>query len=254
MVIMKKNRRKMKSQFSDLVTNINDKINQRAKQFILKDIQPLTENQKLVFEKYAEGKHLILNGYPGTGKSLIPIYLALKDILTGVDSPYQKLVILRSVVPSRDMGFLPGSAKEKARIYEQPYHDICNEIFDNKNVSKNGYETLKTSGNVSFQTTSFLRGTQFNNCVIFLDEAQNLGFHEINTVLTRVGENCRVIISGDIEQTDLLKEQNGLSDLTEIVKYMDSFYRVEFTIDDILRSSFVKEYIIAKDKWGSNNV
>lgn len=213
--------------------------------FTLKNFEPLTQNQQLSFEAYEQGKNLMLHGIAGTGKSFISIYLALKQILSG-NSPYKKLVIVRSVVPTRDMGFLPGNSKEKAKVYEAPYYAICTELFGRGDA----YEYLKTRGVIEFISTSFIRGITLNDAIIIVDEIANCTLHELDSVITRVGKNCKIIFSGDFRQSDFTKEheRNGLVDFMRIIKRMKSFTFIDFDENDIVRSSMVKDYIIQKDR------
>jgi phosphate starvation-inducible protein PhoH len=227
-------------QSNQKVINIQEKIN-----FNLKKIEPLTDNQKLSFEAYQQGKNLMLHGIAGTGKSFISIYLGLQEILSE-NSRYKKLVIVRSVVPTRDMGFLPGNSKEKAKVYEAPYYAICSELFNRGDA----YEYLKNKNVVEFISTSFIRGITLNDCIIIVDEIANLTLHELDSVITRVGRNCRVIFSGDFRQSDFSKEQdkNGLIDFMRIIERMKSFTFIDFDENDIVRSSMVKDYIIQKNR------
>jgi phosphate starvation-inducible protein PhoH len=213
--------------------------------FKLKNIEPLTENQRLTFEKYHDGKNLLLHGIAGTGKSFLSTYLSLQTILTDT-SRYKKLVIVRSVVPTRDMGFLPGNNKDKAKVYEAPYQAIFTELFGRGDA----YEYLKQKGVVEFISTSFIRGITLNDCIIVVDEIANMTLHELDSVITRVGKNCKIIFCGDFRQSDFTKEQdkNGLMDFMRILNRMKSFDYIDFTENDIVRSSMVKEYIIAKDR------
>ena len=213
--------------------------------FKLKNIEPLTENQRLTFEKYHEGKNLLLHGIAGTGKSFLSTYLSLQTILTDT-SRYKKLVIVRSVVPTRAMGFLPGNNKDKAKVYEAPYQAIFTELFGRGDA----YEYLKQKGVVDFISTSFIRGITLNDCIIVVDEIANMTLHELDSVITRVGKNCKIIFCGDFRQSDFTKEQdkNGLIDFMRILNRMKSFDYIDFTENDIVRSSMVKEYIIAKDR------
>jgi len=207
-------------------------------------IRPLTVNQARAFDGYISGKNLMLHGSAGTGKTLLSLYLALKSILC--DNEYKKLIIVRSVVPTRDMGFLPGSASEKSKVYEAPYISICQEIFGRGDA----YDILKQKKIVEFMSTSFIRGITMLDSIIIVDEIQNLTSHEANSIITRVGRNCRVIFSGDIRQTDLNKgrEQTGLYDFMKIIKRMKSFEHIEFTIDDVCRGNMVKEYLMIRNK------
>ena len=204
----------------------------------LAEIEPLTKNQLEAFES---DKNLILHGIAGTGKTFISCYLAFDDMVKGV---YNNLVIIRSAVPTRDIGFLPGSEKEKASVYEEPYKEIALELFQRGDA----YEILKTKGLVHFMTTSFVRGITLKDAVIMVDECQNMSFHELDSIITRVGTNCRVIFCGDFRQSDL--KTNGLESFMKILKNMGSFDFIDFEIKDIVRSEFVKDYIIAKTELG----
>jgi phosphate starvation-inducible protein PhoH len=211
--------------------------------FELKKIEPLTENQETAFESYEDGKNVILHGYAGTGKTYISLFLALEEVLSGF-SNYDKIVIVRSVVPSRDIGFLPGSIKEKIQVYEEPYREICNDLFGRGD----GYDVLKMKGLVHFTTTSFLRGLTFNNAIVIVDELQNMTFPELDTVMTRMGNQSKIMFCGDFRQTDLAsdKDKSGIVHFMNITKKMDSFDYVEFGKQDIVRSGLVKEYIIKR--------
>jgi len=213
--------------------------------FRLKNIEPLTENQRLTFEKYHDGKNLLLHGIAGTGKSFLSIYLSLQNILSD-PSRYKKLIIVRSVVPTRDMGFLPGNNKEKTKVYEAPYLAIFSELFERGDA----YEYFKNKGLVDFISTSFIRGITLNDCIIVVDEIANMTLHELDSVITRVGKNCKIIFCGDFRQSDFTKEheKNGLTDFMRIIQRMRTFDYVDFTEHDIVRSAMVKEYIIAKDR------
>jgi len=224
------------------------KVRQEKLNFVLKKIEPLTQNQKLSFEAYKEGKNLLLHGIAGTGKSFISTYLALDELINKNQSLYEKLVIIRSVVPTRDMGFLPGNAKEKSRVYEGPYYAICSELFGRGDA----YDYLKNKNLVEFQTTSFIRGLTFNNCIIIVDEMANCTLHELDSVITRIGKNCKVMFCGDFRQSDLVKrhEKDGLLDFLRIIRKMNSFTFVDFDENDIVRSALVRDYIIQKDRLG----
>jgi len=221
----------------------NKKKTSHVNPFTLKTISPLTNTQKKVFDEYAKETNLVLHGYAGTGKTFISIYLALNDILNKPFS-YEKIFIIRSVVPSRDMGFLPGSIKEKIRVYEEPYKEICDELFGRGD----GYDILKMNKVIEFTTTSFLRGKTFNNAIVIVDELQNMIFSELDTVMTRMGENSKIIFCGDFRQTDLTyeKDKNGLNKFLSILKTMKRFSYVEFEKTDIVRSGLVRDYIIEK--------
>ena len=202
----------------------------------LREIDPLTRNQLTAFEST---KNLVLHGLAGTGKTFISSYLAYDDMAKGV---YQNLVIIRSAVPTRDIGFLPGTEKEKASVYEEPYKDIANDLFSRGDA----YEILKNKGLVHFMTTSFIRGITLRDAIILIDECQNMSFHELDSIITRIGENCRVMFCGDFRQADL--KANGLQDFIKVLKRMQKFTFIEFEVEDIVRSDFVKQYIIAKNE------
>lgn len=211
---------------------------QQSNGLMLKKIQPKTSNQEKAFDAYHSNKHCVLHGVAGTGKTFLSLYLALDEILNKQSK--QKLICIRSVVPSRDIGFLPGNETEKAKVYEAPYIHITQELMGRGDA----YEILKNKKQIEFMTTSFLRGLTFDNSIVFIDEAQNLSVHELDTVITRMGENSRLVIAGDFRQSDLM--QNGLLRFVSILNKISNFAFIDFNINDIVRSGLVKEYIIAK--------
>jgi len=213
----------------------------------LKQITPLTDNQQRAFESYNEGKNLLLHGLAGTGKTFMSLYLGLDSVMQR-DSLQSSVVIVRSVVPTRDIGFLPGDENDKTKIYESPYKGICGELFGRDDA----YEVLKHHRIVNFITTSFIRGITINNAVVIIDECNNMNFHELDSIITRVGSNCRLLFCGDYRQADLAKqvERDGLKHFIKILDEMNCFQHVEFKEDDILRSDVVKQYIITKDRLG----
>lgn len=217
--------------------------------FSLRKITPITEAQQDVFDAFDEGFNLLLCGSAGTGKTYISLYLALSELIkrdrTAKDHP-TKIMIVRSTVSSRDIGFLPGTVKEKMAVYEDPYRGIFSELFNRGDA----FEILKTKGIVEFCSTSFLRGTTINDTYIIVDEAQNLSFQELDTVMTRVGKNTKIFFCGDWAQNDLIKNRydvTGLPKFIKILENMEEFDIVEFGIEDIVRSGIVKSYIIAKE-------
>lgn len=222
----------------------NQEENKERFNFSLRRITPLTENQKLTFESYEDNKHLLLIGTAGTGKSFLSIYLGMQDIME--HESHKKLIIVRSVVPTRDMGFLPGNNKEKSKVYEAPYYSIFSEIFGRGDA----YEYLKNKNVVEFMTTSFVRGITLNNCVIVIDEIQNMTANELHSIFTRIGKNCRVVFAGDIKQNDLSgkREQSGFVDFFKVIDKMRDFDIIEFNRNDIVRSELVKSYIIAREE------
>ena len=189
----------------------------------------------------------MLHGYAGTGKTFCALYLALNELLTG-NSNYDKIILIRSVVPSRDMGFLPGSIKDKTKVYEEPYKEICDDLFGRGD----GYDILKLKKLIEFTTTSFLRGMTFNNAIVIVDETNNMLMSELDTVMTRMGNNSRIIFCGDYRQTDLNKphEQEGITKFMRITKRIGSFKHIEFEKEDIVRSGVVRDYIIQKTEMG----
>ena len=193
-------------------------------------IQPITNNQKIIYDAYKDDKHLLLHGIAGTGKTFLSLYLALEEVLDP-STVYDDVFIVRSVVSTRDIGFLPGDEQEKVSIYEAPYRSICRELFG----IKDSYDALKQQGNIKFMSTSFIRGITINNAVIIVDECQNLNFHELDSIITRVGDNSKIMFCGDATQTDLTKsyERNGILDFMKIIEQMESFNIVEFDTEDI---------------------
>jgi phosphate starvation-inducible protein PhoH len=209
----------------------------------LKEILPKTFNQHQFFDHYAAGKHILMTGCPGTGKSFLSIYKALVDVMSAKSS-YKGLTILRSVVPSREMGYLPGTIEEKIKVYEEPYEAIFAELFERPDA----YRLLTEAGIVEFTSTSFLRGTTFKNRVVIVDELQNMKFEELNTIITRSGDNCKMVFCGDFYQTDLCKkdDQSGFHKFKDILGAIQEFAFVTMGVEDIVRSLLVKKYIIAR--------
>ena len=219
----------------------------------LVDIDPLTENQKRLFESYAAGKHLVAYGCAGTGKTFISLYNALQDVLDE-STPYERIYLVRSLVATREIGFLPGTHDDKADIYQIPYKNMVKYMFQMPSDAdfEMLYGNLKAQETIKFWSTSFLRGTTLDNAIVIVDEFQNLNFHELDSIITRVGENTRICFCGDASQSDLQKtnERNGIVDFMTVLRKMPSFDIIEFGVDDIVRSGLVKEYIIAKMEAG----
>ena len=216
-------------------------------------IKPIGDNQKQVFDTWKKDKHQFLFGPAGTGKTFISLYLALKDILD-LKKPYNKVVLVRSLIPTREIGFLPGDEEDKAALYQVPYQNMVQFMFEQPNEQSFSdlYNRLKSQGSLFFLSTSFLRGLTFDNSIIIVDECQNLNFHELDTIITRIGQDSKIIFSGDFNQTDLINqhEKNGLHDFLRILNEMEEFHCLEFTIGDIVRSGFVRNYLISKIKLG----
>ena len=216
-------------------------------------IKSITDNQKVVFDSWTEGKNQFLFGAAGTGKTFISLYLALKDVLD-LKKPSDKVVLVRSLIPTREIGFLPGDEEDKAALYHVPYQNMVQFMFEMQNEQQfnNLYDKLKGQGTLYFLSTSFLRGLTFDNTIIIVDECQNLNFHELDTIITRVGQDSKIVFCGDFDQTDLVRqnEKNGLHDFLRILGEMEEFNCTEFTIGDIVRSGFVRSYLINKIKLG----
>lgn len=221
----------------------------RQNNFDLSLIYPITDNQIKTFNSYERGDNLFLHGCAGTGKTFISIYLALKEIMDGY-TRRNKLVIIRTAQASKDIGFLPGNEKEKLAVYEAAYKAICSELFNRADA----YEILKQKGIIQFHGTSFLRGTTIDDAIILIDEVQNCRYQEIRTVLTRTGDKSKVILCGDTKQDDLtsdrFKETSGLKDVMRVFNRMNDMTTIEFGIDDIVRSGFVRDFIIAENELG----
>ena len=216
-------------------------------------IKSITDNQKLVFDSWKKGKNQFLFGAAGTGKTFISLYLALPSVMD-LKKPYDKVVLVRSLIPTREIGFLPGDEEDKAALYQVPYQNMVQFMFEMQNEQQfnNLYDRLKGQGTLYFLSTSFLRGLTFDNSIIIVDECQNLNFHELDTIITRVGQDSKIVFCGDFDQTDLQRqnERNGLHDFLRILEEMEEFHCCEFTIGDIVRSGFVRSYLINKIKLG----
>ena len=216
-------------------------------------IKSITDNQKVVFDSWKKDKNQFLFGAAGTGKTFISLYLALKDVLD-LKKPYDKVVLVRSLIPTREIGFLPGDEEDKGLLYQVPYQNMVQFMFEMPNEQQFNtlYDRLKGQGTLFFLSTSFLRGLTFDNTIIIVDECQNLNFHELDTIITRVGQDSKIVFCGDFDQTDLIKqnERNGLHDFLRILEEMEEFNCTEFTIGDIVRSGFVRSYLINKIKLG----
>ncbi len=220
---------------------------------LMRDIEPLTDNQESLFNSYKSNKNIVAYGCAGTGKTFITLYNALLDVLDE-KSPYEKIYIVRSLVATREIGFLPGDHEDKSSLYQIPYKNMVKYMFEMPDDAafEMLYGNLKTQGTVSFWSTSFIRGTTLDKAIIIVDEFANLNGHELDSIITRVGEDSKIMFCGDATQSDLIKmsERNGIVDFMKILRSMPSFDIIEFGIEDIVRSSLVKEYLTAKYELG----
>jgi phosphate starvation-inducible protein PhoH len=209
----------------------------------VKEVEPMTKTQERVFNSYYSGKNIMCHGVAGTGKTFIALYLATQEVLSNYNDT-RSLHIIRSVVPTRDMGFLPGNQREKSKVYEAPYYAIFTELFQRGDA----YEILKGREQVHFTTTSFIRGLTINDAVVIVDECQNMTYHELDSIITRLGDNCKIVFCGDFRQSDFRfkDERDGVLEFMKVIKRMKSFDFIEFDKHDIVRSDLVKEYIISK--------
>ena len=217
--------------------------------FELKNIDPITDNQVRTFKAYSQDKNLLLHGCAGTGKTFITMFLALDEIADR-QSKKRKLIIIRTAQPSKQIGFLPGTEKQKLEVYEAPYKAICAELYQRADA----YDILKQKGIIEFHSTSFLRGTTIDDAIVLVDECQNQAYQELRTVITRLGENSKLILCGDTKQDDLtserFKESSGLREIMRVFDEMDSLTQIQFEVDDIVRSGFVKSFIVAENRLG----
>ena len=217
------------------------------------EVKPLTENQKVAFAQYGECKNLLLHGAAGTGKTFITLYLALKEVLDE-STPYDKIYIVRSLVPTREIGFLPGDHEDKSALYQIPYKNMVRYMFSmpDDNSFEMLYDNLRAQETISFWSTSFIRGVTLDNAIVLVDEFSNLNFHELDSMITRIGEDSKVMFCGDITQSDLTREnyKSGISDFIRILEEMKEFSCIEFDINDIVRSGLVKSYLISKYNLG----
>ena len=238
--LSKREKRRQEREMDHMVGILNQK-------FSMRKISPLTPKQNDLFRSYKQGYNLAAIGTAGTGKTMCATYLALKDVLE--KGEYEKIVIVRSAVQTREQGFVPGTLEQKEAIFEAPYVDIVNDLFGRKDA----YQILKMKGMIKFTTSSNIRGLTFDNSVIIVDECQSMNYHELDTIITRVGESSKIIFCGDTAQDDLVTSKNkadnsGLYDFLKVLKQITSFNVINFGVDDIVRSGLVKEYIIAKEK------
>jgi predicted ribonuclease YlaK len=219
----------------------------------LLNIEPLTDNQTKMFEEYGTGQNIFAYGAAGTGKTFVALYLALRDVLDE-KSPYEKIYIVRSLVATREIGFLPGTHEDKSSLYQIPYKNMVKYMFEMPDDPSFDmlYDNLKQQETISFWSTSFLRGSTLDNSIVIVDECQNLNFHELDSIMTRIGQDSKIMFCGDASQSDLQRtnERTGIIDFQRILQNMDEFSLIEFGIEDIVRSGLVKSYLIAKINLG----
>jgi phosphate starvation-inducible protein PhoH len=238
--LSRKERRRQEREEENMMRVLNTK-------FSMRPVKPLTPSQSDLFDSYERGYNLAAIGTAGTGKTMCATYLALNDVLQ--KGEYEKVVIIRSAVQTREQGFMPGSKAQKEAVFEGPYTDIVNDLFSRGDA----YQVLKQKGMIEFMSSSFVRGLTFDNSVIIVDECQSMTYHELDTIITRVGESSKIIFCGDTKQDDLQQSRNradisGLYDFVKVLNVIPSFGVVRFGVEDIVRSGLVKEYIIAKEK------
>ena len=216
---------------------------------MLRDIEALTPNQQKLFDAYASNNNLVAYGCAGTGKTFITLYNALKDVLDQ-ETPYEKIYIVRSLVATREIGFLPGDHEDKSTLYQIPYKHMVKYMFEMPTEAdfEMLYGNLKAQDTIDFWSTSFIRGTTFDKTIVIVDEYQNLNYHELDSIMTRVGSQSKIMFCGDATQSDLIKtnERNGIIDFMRVLRLMPSVDVIEFGIEDIVRSGLVKEYLMAK--------
>lgn len=215
----------------------------------LKTFDALTDNQQLFFDSYKRGDYFIgLFGSPGVGKTFLAMYRGLEEVLDR-SNPFKQIVVVRSAVQVRDQGFVPGSLDEKMEIYETPYKEISETLFGRSDA----WDRLKEQNHARFISTTAIRGISIDDAIILVDESQSMTFHELSSVISRVGHRSKIIFIGDLKQNDLIKSKNDVSGLKEflnVARHMNEFSEITFTPDDIVRSSLVKSFIVACDKLG----
>ena len=215
----------------------------------MRDIKPITDSQIEAYEQWDRGRNLILSGAAGSGKTFIALYLALQEL---IKNRKKRLVILRSVVPTRDIGFLPGTQEEKEAAYLAPYIGVISEIFKNNPTL---FTSFLKNGTIEFLTTSYIRGITLKDAIVVVDEFQNCNFHELDSIITRIGKGSRVIFSGDYYQSDFTnrKEKEGIGEFLKIIESLKHFKKIEFSWKDCVRSGMVRDYLMTKEKMIEDN-
>ena len=226
---------------------------------LLTNIEAITENQQFLFDEYDKGQNIVAYGCAGTGKTFVTLYKALEEVLDD-NSPYDRVYLVRSLVATREIGFLPGDHDDKSALYQIPYKNMVKYMFElpEGNLSSGAspfemlYGNLMSQETLKFWSTSFLRGTTLDRAIIIVDEFQNLNGHELDSIMTRVGEDSKIHFCGDATQSDLTKasEKTGIMDFLSILERMPSVTKIEFGLEDIVRSGLCKEYLVAKAESG----
>lgn len=215
----------------------------------IKPIKPITEAQRAMVESFFMGNHVVADGSAGTGKTYLSLWLALNLVLSKEYNQH-KIIIVRSNVPTgKDVGHLPGELEEKMAPFEAPYRDILQDLLG----KPSSYDDMKEAGVIEFMPVAFIRGLSWDNAVVIVDESQNMDDATVNTIMTRVGKNTKVIICGDRAQNDLVydkKTPSGFDNMIRILSNMDEVDIIRFTKRDIVRSGFVKAWIVAKEDLG----
>jgi phosphate starvation-inducible protein PhoH len=242
--------RKSKSVMGDSVSKAPSTTNSKRKASTRKtfrksliDVSPLTPSQLEFFDKYDQDYGLVLSGSAGCGKTFIALFKALEEAKA---SNYKKTVtIVRSVVPTRDMGFLPGTQKEKEAAYTTPYESLVNSLYGDSNA----WETLCGMGVIQFITTSYIRGITIKNSIIIVDECQNCNFHELDSIITRIGSGSRIIFAGDYNQSDFThkKDKDGFGKFLKILNRLNYFHEIQFDWSDIVRDGVVRDYVMTRE-------
>lgn len=201
---------------------------------------PLTENQKRVLKSRKD--HLLVQGPAGTAKTYSVLARGLVKVSAG---DVDQIIIIRSPVEIRKIGHLPGDADEKMDPYAAPYIGLLAEISPKMN-----YRALVSKRLLCFTPTTFLRGTTFHNSFVIVDEYQNLSEHELDTVMTRVGQGTQLCVVGDpAAQSDLPRHEQGeQADIIDTFASMECVDHVQFSVEDVVRSGFVKDYHIARSE------
>ena len=204
------------------------------------------QKQKLMYDSILNNRITFIKGSPGTGKTFVALMTALECLK---DKKINQIILTKPIIEvSKSLGFLKGTLEEKTEVYFNHFYDNINKII--------GYEQamyLKDSGFIKESILNFMRGITFDSvnetgkslgAIVILDESQNTTIHEMKTFISRMGEDCKLIIMGDTEQSDikLIKgEKNGLQDAIDRFVDMNNIGYVEFTDDDIVRDPFLIE-------------